>query len=196
MDRCREGDGAPEKMSECERLLPSLHLVPLIWRPLIPPNTRQTPHASALAQSPALTLQMCVRARARTPHTHTHTHTHTLSPLWLCVLIQLPLLVCFQLCVCVCVCVCAVDAAAVCGSGLLPAPSGLCTHVRAVHARQGHAHTSGPCTHISAPSGPCTHISGGRCSSKEGGGKNKKETFCRANENYNFLQLLVVKPKS
>lgn len=40
---------------------PSLHLVPLIWRPLIPPNTRQTPHASALAQSLALALQMCAR---------------------------------------------------------------------------------------------------------------------------------------
>ena len=63
--REREREQALEKMSESERLLPSLHLVPLIWRPLIPPNTRQTPHASELAQSPALTLEMCVCACAR-----------------------------------------------------------------------------------------------------------------------------------
>lgn len=93
MDRCRQGDRAPEKMSECKRLLPSLHLVPLIWRPLIPPNTRQTPHASALAQSPALTLQVCACARM--------CWIHTLLSLG--VLIQLPLPVCFHRSVCVCV---------------------------------------------------------------------------------------------
>lgn len=69
----REGGRLSTGENERERAIappaPSLHLVPLIWRPLIPPNTRQTPRASALAQSPALARQMRVRPRARAEYT-------------------------------------------------------------------------------------------------------------------------------